>query len=591
MSKGIKIKTVKDKIPDMIKTFESLSGKKVQVGVFDGENAWLARIHEYGCDIRAKKAQYLTIPISPKSIGKKAGEFDNLFFVQAKSGEKFLARDVRKGEIELLYWLTKSVKIPERSFLRAGFDENVKEINKYSDILLKKVATGEMSEREYLDNIGQSTSRLTEYLVLCGRGMFTAVENINIEIETIEKIKKFIDERKESVVFYIELFTQFKELLNRTSNINNYHFLHGVLLYYYPEEYTYARDYLTKKENCISATLGDRIKKVFADNRCPIHKNDLKLFIPGVSEAMLLRAIHEEKELFQWEHNYYFSAQMLSISVTDIEYIHNTILNIMNENFGYCSDNLLYNKVINKLENCFKDNNIKSPSNLFYICTYLFSDEFDFRIPHIGRKGMFDAISMKEIALSMLKNIDEISFNKYSNIAEHLMWAMGTRGMVFSDIEKEYIRISDDRYIKRELFRISDEEIGQIESVICQKMKNNFLSLINFESWGLLPNIKYEWNSFLLRSIIEKLSSKLKIIETRKKNRNFERGIIVNVDSSFSEYSEVVANYLKENGYSTISKSKLLSILIETGLTYKIIPKELYNSESIKYLDEEFVVV
>lgn len=158
MSKGIKIKTVKDKIPDMIKTFESLNGKKVQVGVFDGENAWLARIHEYGCDIRAKKAQYLTIPISPKSIGKKAGEFDDLFFVQAKSGEKFLARDVRKGEIELLYWLTKSVKIPERSFLRAGFDENVKEINKYSDILLKKVATGEMSEREYLDNIGQRLS-------------------------------------------------------------------------------------------------------------------------------------------------------------------------------------------------------------------------------------------------------------------------------------------------------------------------------------------------------------------------------------------------------------------------------------------------
>ena len=158
MSKGIKIKTVKDKIPDMIKTFESLSGKKVQVGVFDGENAWLARIHEYGCDIRAKKAQYLTIPISPKSIGKKAGEFDNLFFVQAKSGEKFLARDVRKGEIELLYWLTRLLKIPERSFLRAGFVENVKEINKYSDILLKKVATGEMSEREYLDNIGQRLS-------------------------------------------------------------------------------------------------------------------------------------------------------------------------------------------------------------------------------------------------------------------------------------------------------------------------------------------------------------------------------------------------------------------------------------------------
>ena len=39
------------------------------------------------------------------------------------------------------------------------------------------------------DNNRAFTSRLTEYLVLCGRGMFTAVENINIEIETIEKIK------------------------------------------------------------------------------------------------------------------------------------------------------------------------------------------------------------------------------------------------------------------------------------------------------------------------------------------------------------------------------------------------------------------
>lgn len=103
MSKGIKIKTVKDKIPDMIKTFESLSEKKVQVGVFDGENAWLARIHEYGCDIRAKKAQYLTIPISPKSIGKKAGEFDNLFLYRLKVEKNSLQEMVEK--VKLNYYI------------------------------------------------------------------------------------------------------------------------------------------------------------------------------------------------------------------------------------------------------------------------------------------------------------------------------------------------------------------------------------------------------------------------------------------------------------------------------------------------------
>ena len=86
--------------------------------------------------------------------------------------------------------------------------------------------------------------------------MFTAVENINIEIETIEKLKNLLMKEKKVLYFYIELFTQFKELLNRTSNINNYHFLHGVLLYYYPEEYTYARDYLTKKRKLYISYIG-----------------------------------------------------------------------------------------------------------------------------------------------------------------------------------------------------------------------------------------------------------------------------------------------------------------------------------------------
>lgn len=122
----------------MIKTFESLSGKKVQVGVFDGENAWLARIHEYGCDIRAKKAQYLTIPISPKSIGKKAGEFDNLFFVQAKSGEKFLARDGRKGEIdkflkELLEVEFKSYVLRSRTLIVAKTCKLIDNMDSYSN--------------------------------------------------------------------------------------------------------------------------------------------------------------------------------------------------------------------------------------------------------------------------------------------------------------------------------------------------------------------------------------------------------------------------------------------------------------------------
>ena len=89
---GAKWKTVVNKIPKMTKTTEAISNRKVQVGALEGENAWLAGIHEYGVTIKAKNAQYLTVPIHPDSVGKKARELNDLFVFTAASGEKFLAR-------------------------------------------------------------------------------------------------------------------------------------------------------------------------------------------------------------------------------------------------------------------------------------------------------------------------------------------------------------------------------------------------------------------------------------------------------------------------------------------------------------------
>lgn len=85
MATKVKWKTKKNKIPDMITQIEILDGKKIEVGVFEGENAWLAAIHEYGCNITAKNAQYLTVPVHPKAkkvseeIRKNGGSIRNYF--------------------------------------------------------------------------------------------------------------------------------------------------------------------------------------------------------------------------------------------------------------------------------------------------------------------------------------------------------------------------------------------------------------------------------------------------------------------------------------------------------------------------------
>lgn len=442
------------------------------------------------------------------------------------------------------------------------------------------------------ENNRSFSSRLADYLVLSGRGSVIAEENISIEFTVVEQIKEYIEASEEANIYYTELFARFEGLLRMTSNVDNYNFLHGVLMLYYPEEYEYSRDCLTKKDGEYSSgMLNERIKNYIEEQNKPVHKDSLKALLPGVSDAMLLRAIYEDKELFQWEHNYYSSSRILKVNQADIDYIYNAILTIMNDNYGYCSDALLYEYTKMNLEKIFLDNHIKSPSNLFYVCTYLFEGEFNFRRPHISKKEMLDAISTKEVALHILGTTDEISYQEYTQISDRLRWSAVTSGMVFSDIEKDYIRVSSDKYIRDGLCVISEEKLLTIEEVVCKQMRHEIMPIINFEDWELLPNVGYEWNCHLLHSIINKMSWHLRIIETRTTDRRYERGIVVHNESDLKDYSEIVAHYLKSNNITEISEAQMLSFLVINGLTYKMIPKELYNANRIKYVDEKFVIL
>lgn len=151
----IKWKTTKNEFPRITATINTLNNKKIQVGVFDGEHAWLAGIHEYGCDIKAKNTTYLTVPVSPKAKNKKASDFPNIFCITSKNGNKLLAIPKGKNDMEILFWLTEKIHIPERSFLRSGHDECIKNVIKKADMLLNQLLNKKMSEETFLNMIGQ----------------------------------------------------------------------------------------------------------------------------------------------------------------------------------------------------------------------------------------------------------------------------------------------------------------------------------------------------------------------------------------------------------------------------------------------------
>ena len=125
----MKYKVLRNDLPRMKKSSSAVRKKTVQVGA-SWENAWLADIHEYGCKITVtpKMRAYL------HSMGLHLKD------------------------------TTTTITIPERSFLRASWDEHSGQVIAKAEKALLDVADGTMSADEYLKMVGLLlTSMVKDY--------------------------------------------------------------------------------------------------------------------------------------------------------------------------------------------------------------------------------------------------------------------------------------------------------------------------------------------------------------------------------------------------------------------------------------------
>lgn len=110
-------------LDEIIKNLEELEKYYVVIGITaknDSKLIMIANVHEYGCDI----------PVTNKMRGFFAYNFD-----------VHLKKD------------TKVIKIPERSFIRSGFDKYHQEFADYQALLMA-VVNGDISAKEFYTSIG-----------------------------------------------------------------------------------------------------------------------------------------------------------------------------------------------------------------------------------------------------------------------------------------------------------------------------------------------------------------------------------------------------------------------------------------------------
>lgn len=168
---GVMIRSTSN-IPRLKRVLQQLGRTKINVGVFGADNykygndadlVTIAYVQEFGTTIRPKRAQWLTIPLIPAAKNKRAGDFPDLVFYKADDDTAFLGRETgRNGEMENVFLLVKSITIPERSFLRTGFDQNVDKIANKIESMLNDVLNFDINPDIFLDAIGMEFAGLIQ---------------------------------------------------------------------------------------------------------------------------------------------------------------------------------------------------------------------------------------------------------------------------------------------------------------------------------------------------------------------------------------------------------------------------------------------
>ena len=133
-----------------------LAQAEIHVGVLssaDGELLKIAAVHEFGATIHPRNAKNLAIPLSPRARGRSPRDFDDLWTYD-NGEDRFLVRDKGKAGLEFLYLLLPSVTIPERSFIRAGYDGNKDLLAKACENAVRRVVLGELTAEQACHNIG-----------------------------------------------------------------------------------------------------------------------------------------------------------------------------------------------------------------------------------------------------------------------------------------------------------------------------------------------------------------------------------------------------------------------------------------------------
>jgi len=417
---------------------------------------------------------------------------------------KFLSIRIKKsGE----YYFIKNLSLTDmyRVIFESHFKDGIRVYDDDEIDVFKEKIINEFGDVDLPDNNRSISIRLTEIGVLCDRGKYKIVDELQIDQELVDKIQTFIYNSKRDVLLTSSIYEVFRNQLME-QGIDNHYYLHGILREKFMDRFYFKKDCVMK--NKTDTSISNEIEKYIMKFDYPITISQIKEEFPGATQAIINRSIvlSESVNLF----GRYIHLSNIDLDNEEKTFLREIIEEIVSDNQLHHAEDLYY-RVEKIRPDLWKRVFVEYPFSAFSLAEILFSSRFQFARPFFSNFGVktgnkFELLQrvMKENTTVSLKELRKVvkTYNlQFQNVKSILDFSLNTHYLT-----KKYKLISEDN------ITLTQTDISKVESLFRSYLVEKGTSLIRLLPYvDDLPTIDYDWDEWLLYSLIYKHSETFEV--------------------------------------------------------------------------------
>ena len=535
---------------------------------------------------------YDNLDLLESELGKRSLGFvssDDVFNYLVQNGYRFYGDFVSKYKRTYGFVLSEIVSKHFSFDIKLDSAEDNEDMKMYRDIVARHYPRLELPE----SNRALATAITSDgsNLVLSGRGRYCPIDKVVYSMDIFDDVYQYIQNSPQPSMYYYEVYAHFEERFLSESNINNYQFLHGMLKHLFPSDFKYERNIIVKDLSMRNDVYA-RMTMILKEYGRPMTKADLRKAIPGIGNFSITNSKVRLNDVILWDINEFCHIDFLKVTDDDVALLRQTLTECTDKHSGYCSDFLLYASMQDKHPGFLDKNSIKNPRNLYFVADHFLNGEFRFTRPHISTISFpVKDLTAINIARELLKPKDSLNSLELVELAEKFGWVIGTIPRMLMETEKDNIRISEFEYVNKDRLSFSADEVEQLSKLLRSLLEpDGYCVLRNISDYGAFPSCGFQWNDFLLESVIMEYQTEFRVIYPQARNRRYQQGIITASDGPYDSFCSLVAELLKQNDIQSISEHNLIKFLRSRGINITTLPQELYNSSNIYAKDAMFHV-